>query len=1000
MDREAQLRDHIHHLLYDYAKTHLTTDYDVFTRIVVPALLSDVLAPIPVDDPKSLTLPEDPWDALTRIFKLTELNPYNETFAGLRDEEGLAFLRKVMARPPGKPRTERVWGEEDSAEWRAKLCRPMSPVLTLRAIRETPKLGLSGNKSVMAVQSLTLGDVVQKLKVTEVEEMPQKQVKMEDVLDVRPSIDKALHPEMLSLFKSIPCLSPVLFPTKRSSHTDCFLRSETPPHTLPKEEFVPIFCRANRMHGRFTDSDISMPVPIHASMPGTLQDLVVMLPPVRSVDDRENDMHKQHMAVVSGWEAFVPPSPSSLGTPSLRSGTSDVDELEQFLVSPLGSQKLSLIQELENSKIDTIAIPGSERIGGSLSRKTKSVGEGQTLSTFLAPLLSRSQPMKDDKNTQDSHPRIVTTPRSSPRSAIGLSILGQPSSLLESTQPRDYSRDRGSESSEIGLDTEVKGVYAEIGGQGPTNIIMDEQLDEKGSLLMNVPHLQSPTIHNRTSAFFPQTWKEVVTSASLKKATGLKPLNMELSWRPFQFGSKIPTNEEVAKVEGVFDWKCRTGEPSLTDIDAAHVEKLLGSVEPEGLSTGREPFWQEGDDISLATLLERSVFEPILTRSERRRVAGHLEASSEEEVVEVDEVMIVCADRGHENLARDVAFSNTEQLMGEYVGSMREGFETAKWSNTPDDSGISLPDPADYYEQQTIDEYSLEDGDKENLPPQRENDIEECFYHEEDESLASSHLDDILSRGFVPLSFGSGSGSRKRSIISALTNHECSVELTERETLDGVDIIIDPHTAIIFASLGSLPSQGETLSQRLGELSWRYSRLLVILEAFSSSAAYKRYKPRSLVNPYTAPGLRAIQKLRRSFAIMDGCGSKRSGTSIHLAFADTVEQAAMFTRCFGDCSEANDTTGGVIWGSRKWLDSEEQEDERELGRFPGMNMFSALTLICQMPLHVFLDLSTPERTSVLEQLIGYDRAMAFNEELESRYHDMRDVTSSSNKDDS
>ncbi|KAF7964508.1 hypothetical protein HWV62_6765, partial [Athelia sp. TMB] len=242
--------------------------------------------------------------------------------------------------------------------------------------------------------------------------------------------------------------------------------------------------------------------------------------------------------------------------------------------------------------------------------------------------------------------------------------------------------------------------------------------------------------------------------------------------------------------------------------------------------------------------------------------------------------------------------------------------------------------------------------------------------------------------------------AQKRSIISALTNHECSVELTERETLDGVDIIIDPHTAIIFASLGSLPSQGETLSQRLGELSWRYSRLLVILEAFSSSAAYKRYKPRSLVNPYTAPGLRAIQKLRRSFAIMDGCGSKRSGTSIHLAFADTVEQAAMFTRCFGDCSEANDTTGGVIWGSRKWLDSEEQEDERELGRFPGMNMFSALTLICQMPLHVFLDLSTPERTSVLEQLIGYDRAMAFNEELESRYHDMRDVTSSSNKDDS
>ncbi|KZP24085.1 hypothetical protein FIBSPDRAFT_889053 [Athelia psychrophila] len=41
--------------------------------------------------------------------------------------------------------------------------------------------------------------------------------------------------------------------------------------------------------------------------------------------------------------------------------------------------------------------------------------------------------------------------------------------------------------------------------------------------------------------------------------------------------------------------------------------------------------------------------------------------------------------------------------------------------------------------------------------------------------------------------------------------------------------------------------------------------------------------------------------------------------------ADTFEQAAMFTKCFCDCAEANDATGGVIWGSREWLDNEEQE---------------------------------------------------------------------------
>ncbi|KZP04183.1 hypothetical protein FIBSPDRAFT_844294 [Athelia psychrophila] len=111
MDRELQLRAHVHNLLYDYAKKYLTTDYICFTEDAVTALLSEALAPIPITDPHSFTLPEEPFDALTRILKLTELKPYDEKFTVLH-ADALGFLRQAL-RVSGKPRIERIWDEED-----------------------------------------------------------------------------------------------------------------------------------------------------------------------------------------------------------------------------------------------------------------------------------------------------------------------------------------------------------------------------------------------------------------------------------------------------------------------------------------------------------------------------------------------------------------------------------------------------------------------------------------------------------------------------------------------------------------------------------------------------------------------------------------------------------------------------------------------------------------------------------------------------------------------
>jgi hypothetical protein len=147
-----------------------------------------------------------------------------------------------------------------------------------------------------------------------------------------------------------------------NSHIDAFLKHDTLLPVLPQPEFIPIFARASRLGGT---QKIDKLEPQNPSIPSKLPDLPSMLPNSAKVDD-DTDLYKQHMAIVDGWgkcsvffrllnfiivncaETFAPSSPSSIGTPSLGSGTSDIDEL--FLMSPPGKQP-AFVQELMASKI-------------------------------------------------------------------------------------------------------------------------------------------------------------------------------------------------------------------------------------------------------------------------------------------------------------------------------------------------------------------------------------------------------------------------------------------------------------------------------------------------------------------------------------------------------------------------------------------------------------------------------------------------------------------------
>lgn len=165
---------------------------------------------------------------------------------------------------------------------------------------------------------------------------------------------------------------------------------------------------------------------------------------------------------------------------------------------------------------------------------------------------------------------------------------------------------------------------------------------------------------------------------------------------------------------------------------------------------------------------------------------------------------------------------------------------------------------------------------------------------------------------------------QKQRLVRGLRSRECAVDLVERDHLDGVDIIFDPHTAAIFINLLALPLQCETLTERISQQSWRYSRILVVFEAYSPSQSHKAVEHQG-ISVYSPPVLKAIKKLRRDMSLAEAFETMSSKCSVKLAFASDVEEAAMFTRHFGNLAECQDESGGVIWDDRLWLENDVAE---------------------------------------------------------------------------
>jgi hypothetical protein len=235
---------------------------------------------------------------------------------------------------------------------------------------------------------------------------------------------------------------------------------------------------------------------------------------------------------------------------------------------------------------------------------------------------------------------------------------------------------------------------------------------------------------------------------------------------------------------------------------------------------------------------------------------------------------------------------------------------------------------------------------------------------------------------------------QKRALVRALQAPECRVHLVERYVLGGADIVMDPYTAVLVAPLLALPSQVEGLADRISQSSWRYTHILIILEAFpSANASTAEINTNNVkLRPYafSPPVLKAVKKLRRFLAIAEGCGTKNAGCKIQWAFANDVGEAALFVRTFGNLAQewASNGGGNALWQDRGWLQVDEHEDEADLASVEGMNPFAAFVMLYHVSLQEILDMSPESRAAEFSYLVGSQRIASLNAIIEQRAHEM------------
>ncbi|KAF9245706.1 hypothetical protein BU15DRAFT_58684 [Melanogaster broomeanus] len=632
-------------------------------------------------DATSFLLPTEPFEVLIQSLDALDLKPHDEKWA--TPSEAIRYLKSFFCPPPParELRSERCWHEEDvTYERLSELCRPMSPILTNRARRETPKLGSSmARESIPRTEPTLIAFLgLRSLSIKSVEDLPGPAT--DDVLDLHFALDSSTRAEVRQFLQSVLAPPTGQRSRDRFDHTpnvDTFLWSGSPPRCRPRLESPPLFPRSTRPgHAGVKNNPKSRTM--EENNVDHISTIVSMLKhaPPEIIESEDGDINGQHMEVVNGWTTLTLSSPSP---PSLHSSaSSEVDEI--WDISSPGTPATSLLA----ARMEEVEIPRLRKfgyknrfnrdgtaVGGTTDLLTATKSPGSFITSFISAPVPVTQAPKRSTSQLEVARLYTHSPRplSSPNQSTSNSLLGQPPSACEDqvekvsagTELPDCVEDWGPGG--LCLDAAVASIYAST-PHDALSCILEEKLDHKEIILMEVPDLPPPTTHAKEPTFFPEGMQSFVTpkepvpgvgetvsrkrgagpAAFLRLAKGIKPLALDLSWRPFNFGKSIPTDEEVAGVgqpfrveddiPGYRDERQVNDARELFDLSTSPIipENVqdgtisMGLRRCEGFGTSPTP----GRD-------ENTQFEYVLTRREMIRALGTPRTLAEEAEARVDE---------------------------------------------------------------------------------------------------------------------------------------------------------------------------------------------------------------------------------------------------------------------------------------------------------------------------------------------------------------------------
>ncbi|KXN87799.1 hypothetical protein AN958_08115 [Leucoagaricus sp. SymC.cos] len=1047
MDIIDPFRRHIDELLSSYVQAHLVKDHIEYTYNIFNLLKPYVLRPVPLADPTAFTIPLEPFDSFFRLHHLDQLPRYEERFKA--SPEATQLLKQHLRMRPGSLKTERIVRVNDYGPLAIE--EPLFPAFTRRSLRtgRFTKKPFAASPGLTSCNAL-INDVG--LKPVETVDVPEPAVPYQQTLKVLWFLALEEREEVYNILKHVSDMRRPQ-PNHKNSSLHAFLHVDVslPDVLIPEEEFTPIFPRNRRIcqeslrntHLSQGCKELADVLP-EAVMGSDDSEINFMKTTLEVVDGWETLKISSPVSPATPTtsqeedridQLFLEDSPPTEPTIGLMDEKMDEIELPRsrriggshgrkehilhgqtlatFLPSLVqkGMEKSLIHVESKDSSPEPESLLGQPSVDTNTATENDGVStddDWKDLNVDIARLCPNEDPVDVIMKTklENDFDTFIEVPQLPPPT-------DHTSSFMLPTKLRDLIRDPEGQSDRRPLKNS-KGLPALRLSLSWVTFTSDSPLPPHEEVCGVVSLLPpSMIVREQVDQLLRRALEDDSSSTQTRKRMSI--LDDDIDLPPISDEDSYPLIA-ISRTSRCIEHKEQVISPVKADKRAASESDTLAAISsprrPKRFRSEPEPEYPLHDEIdSVAPLLYPGAETGQFDQSDE----FEYEPSSDSLCLSSIDTTFVnqqYADYNPADIKADLEPSG--KLETDSAQLHKPGVDhTSNQIYQPDSAIVDLFAAAVWPPMETTDSgieqhiSHLATFTRLRAKALKEDSMTQTPAEAPPISLSPTTQDstsdniaaitvDKSTLSLPDYDYGSGLPHRYMASMELLQRQtiirelrKCGIDLAERDTLGGVELIVDPFSAVLVNSMFTLPAFGKQLVDRISEHSWRFQHLLILLEGYPQTLALRPPKSKSdipEVSAYTPPILKAIKKLRRDVTVAEACGKKNSGCTVQYSFVNSTLDAGRIIRYFGDLAEARDQTGGILWQPRDWLDDEVSVDEEDLSKLDGMNRMSATILLCKASADEILDMLPEERMEHFGLLIGADAVNSLNSDLRKRFN--------------